>query len=53
MQCDIYHPCQALADLMTIREKFPDGLRGRKIAVSWTYAPVVRAPHLGAPVRRS
>jgi ornithine carbamoyltransferase len=39
MQCDIYHPCQALADLMTIREKFPDGLRGRKIAVSWTYAP--------------
>jgi ornithine carbamoyltransferase len=39
MQCDIYHPCQAVADLMTIREKFPDGLRGRKIAVSWTYAP--------------
>ena len=39
MQCDIFHPCQAVADLMTIREKFPDGLRGRKITVSWTYAP--------------
>ncbi len=39
MQCDLYHPCQAVADLMTIREKFPDGIRGRKITVSWTYAP--------------
>ena len=24
---------------MTIREKFPDGIRGRKMVVSWTYAP--------------
>lgn len=39
MQCDLYHPCQAVADLMTIREKFPDGVRGRKMVVSWTYAP--------------
>ncbi len=39
MQCDLYHPCQAVADLMTIREKFPDGIRGRKMVVSWTYAP--------------
>ncbi len=39
MQCDRYHPCQAVADLMTIREKLGDDLRGRKIAVSWTYAP--------------
>ncbi|PIV81541.1 ornithine carbamoyltransferase [bacterium CG17_big_fil_post_rev_8_21_14_2_50_64_8] len=38
-QCDLYHPCQALADLMTIREKFQGDLRGRKITVSWTYAP--------------
>ena len=39
LQCDLYHPCQAIADLMTIREKFPGEWRGRKIAVSWTYAP--------------
>lgn len=39
MQCDRYHPCQAAADLMTVRERFGPDLRGRKIAVSWTYAP--------------
>ena len=39
LQCDLYHPCQALADAMTVREKFRDTLRGRKIVVSWTYAP--------------
>lgn len=39
MQCDIYHPCQALADLFTIKEKFSDELRGRKFVISWTYAP--------------
>ncbi len=39
MQCDLYHPCQAVADLMTIREKFHDEIRGRKMVVSWTYAP--------------
>ncbi len=38
-QCDLYHPCQAIADLMTIREKFQNDIRGRKITVSWTYAP--------------
>lgn len=39
MQCDIYHPCQALADLMTIRERFGTNTRGLKMAVSWTSAP--------------
>jgi len=39
MQCDLYHPCQAVADLMTIREKFINEIRGRRIVVSWTYAP--------------
>ncbi|MBC8424313.1 ornithine carbamoyltransferase [bacterium] len=39
LQCDLYHPCQALADIMTVREKFPGEERGRKIVVSWTYAP--------------
>jgi N-acetylornithine carbamoyltransferase len=39
MQCDVYHPTQALADLMTIREKFGDNLRGKKFVISWTYGP--------------
>lgn len=39
MQCDVDHPCQNLADLMTIREEFGKDLRELKIAVSWAYAP--------------
>ncbi len=39
MQDDVDHPCQAMADLMTIREKFGDNLRGLKFVISWTYAP--------------
>jgi len=44
MQCDVDHPCQTLADLMTIRETFGNDLRGRKIAVSWAYAPSYAKP---------
>jgi N-acetylornithine carbamoyltransferase len=39
MQDDVDHPCQTMADLMTIREKFGPDLRGRKFVISWTYAP--------------
>jgi N-acetylornithine carbamoyltransferase len=38
MQCDIYHPCQILADYLTIREKFGK-TRGLKLGVAWTSAP--------------
>ncbi|HEY5572048.1 MAG TPA: ornithine carbamoyltransferase [Anaerolineales bacterium] len=38
MQCDVYHPFQCLADLMTIIEKKGSNLRGRKMVVSWAYA---------------
>ncbi|MHA1218360.1 MAG: ornithine carbamoyltransferase [Candidatus Heimdallarchaeaceae archaeon] len=38
MQCDIYHPHQCLADIMTIMEKKGRDLRGKKIVVSWAYA---------------
>jgi len=44
MQCDVDHPCQTLADLMTLREKFGKDLRGKKIAVSWAYAPSYAKP---------
>jgi ornithine carbamoyltransferase len=38
MQCDIYHPFQCLADIMTIVEKKGRDLRRRKMVVSWAYA---------------
>lgn len=38
MQCDVYHPFQCLADLMTIMEKKGRDLRRKKIVVSWAYA---------------
>ncbi len=44
MQCDVDHPCQTLADLMTIREKLGTDLRRRKLAVSWAYAPSYAKP---------
>jgi len=44
MQCDIDHPFQTLADLMTIKEHFGDNLKGKKIAVSWAYAPSYAKP---------
>ena len=44
MQCDIYHPFQILADLMTIQEKFGRDLRGLTINVSWAYAASYQKP---------
>lgn len=44
LQCDIDHPTQVLADLMWLREFFPGGLRGRKIAMSWAYSPSYAKP---------
>ena len=38
MQCELYHPHQCLADLMTIIEKKGRDLRRKKIVVSWAYA---------------
>ncbi len=43
MQCDIYHPHQALADLMTIIERFGDP-RGKTVNVSWAYAASYQKP---------
>ncbi len=38
LQCDIDHPTQTLADLCWLRERFPDGLEGKTVAVSWAYS---------------
>jgi ornithine carbamoyltransferase len=43
MQCDVYHPFQILADLMTIIEKKGDP-RGKTIAVSYAYADSYQKP---------
>ena len=43
MQCDLYHPHQALADLMTIIERYDDP-RGKTIDVSWAYAASYQKP---------
>lgn len=38
MESNVFHPCQALADALTMREKLGD-MHGRKVVVSWTYHP--------------
>lgn len=45
MEDNIYHPCQGMADLMTMQEKFRSkNFNGRKIGVSWTYSPSPKKP---------
>jgi knotted carbamoyltransferase YgeW len=44
LQCDVDHPTQTLADLCWLREKFPKGLAGKTIAVSWAYSPSYAKP---------
>ncbi|NMC79306.1 MAG: ornithine carbamoyltransferase [Chloroflexi bacterium] len=44
MQCDLYHPFQILADLMTIIEKKGRDLRRKKMVISWAYAASYQKP---------
>lgn len=40
MECDMWHPCQGIADIMTVIEKFgTNKLRGKKFVFSWAYSP--------------
>ncbi|MCK4578198.1 MAG: ornithine carbamoyltransferase [Candidatus Marinimicrobia bacterium] len=43
MQSDLYHPLQAIADLMTMREKMP-ALSGNKVSIIWAYATSHKKP---------
>jgi N-acetylornithine carbamoyltransferase len=43
MECDKYHPCQGLADVMTVKEKFGD-YKGVRFVMSWAYSPSVHKP---------
>jgi len=44
LQCDVDHPTQTLADLMTLRERRGQDLRGLRVAVSWAFAPSYAKP---------
>lgn len=44
MQCDVYHPFQCLADLMTILERKGRNLKRKKMVVSWAYAASYSKP---------
>ncbi len=44
LQCDLYHPTQIVADLMTIRERFGKDLSGLKFVCSWVYGPKYARP---------
>jgi N-acetylornithine carbamoyltransferase len=44
LQCDVDHPTQTIADLMTLREKRGDNLRGLRVAMTWAYAPSYARP---------
>jgi ornithine carbamoyltransferase len=43
LQCDLYHPMQGVADLMTIKEKFTS-TKGIKVSIIWAYATSHKKP---------
>lgn len=43
LQCDLYHPMQGIADLMTIKEKVGD-MRKLKVSIIWAYATSHKKP---------
>jgi len=43
LQCDLYHPMQGLADLMTIKE-FHEDTKKLKVSVIWAYATSHKKP---------
>jgi len=43
LQCDLYHPMQGLADLMTIQEVFPKR-KNLKVSIIWAYATSHKKP---------
>ncbi|MCG2768244.1 MAG: N-acetylornithine carbamoyltransferase [Anaerolineae bacterium] len=43
MECDKYHPFQALADIFTVKEKMGT-FKGTKFVMSWAYSPSVHKP---------
>ena len=48
LQCDLYHPFQGLADLLTMKEKIGD-LKRVKVSIIWAYAESHKKP-ISVPV---
>ena len=44
MEDNIYHPCQGIADVMTMWEIFGRDLRGLKLGVAWTFSESTKKP---------
>ncbi len=51
MQCDLYHALQAIADLMTIKEKF-NSIKNKKVSIIWAYATSHKKP-ISVPLSQS
>jgi N-acetylornithine carbamoyltransferase len=43
MESSLWHPLQALADVMTLREQLGD-LRGKELAITWVHSPTPASP---------
>jgi ornithine carbamoyltransferase len=52
LQCDLYHPFQALADLLTMKEKFGGKLDRIKVSIIWAYAESHKKP-ISVPVSQA
>ncbi|MFW6138741.1 MAG: N-acetylornithine carbamoyltransferase [Spirochaetota bacterium] len=39
MESSLYHPNQALADIMTMKEKFGQNIKGLPVTITWAYHP--------------
>lgn len=44
MESALWHPLQALADLMTLRDALGGDLAGRRLAITWTRSPAPGSP---------
>ncbi|MGM0436316.1 MAG: ornithine carbamoyltransferase [Bacillota bacterium] len=51
LQCDLYHPMQALADLMTIKE-VKKTMKNLKVSIIWAYATSHKKP-ISVPLSQS
>lgn len=49
LQCDLYHPMQALADLMTIEDEYKGETKHLKVSVIWAMATTHKKP-ISVPV---